>query len=383
MAPLSSRYLDVLRAWVNQNSHTENPDGVRKIQASAHEEAFRLGLTLQWVPSTLPTAPHQALYGTKGNGPKHVALVCHADTVFPKDSTFQKCIEHPDHWIGPGVIDDKGGILVTLLAIEELNASFPETVTVHWICMPTEETGSHGYHDFLADLGRKVELVLGFEPALPDGSIIASRRGNQWFQIDIRGRGGHAGRDATAILNPALEAALVAGHATDLSDEASLTSVTVTGLETNSPTFNTIPSTARVKIDGRFEHAAEGERVLSKMQIIGTEPFLKPKTEAMQPLTKTLKVLENCPAFSRTPNVEALARYALQTIKRIEGISVDVRASGGSADANYISRPGLPILDGLGPRGSGMHTEQERIELGSLKTRALITKDLLLEWARH
>ncbi len=382
METLSARHLDVLRAWVNQNSHTDNPDGVRKVQASAHEEAFRLGLTLQWVPSTLPNAPHQALYGTRGNGPKHVVLVCHADTVFPKDSAFQKCIENPDHWIGPGVIDDKGGILVSLLAIEELNASFPETVTIHWICMPTEETGSQGYHSFLADLGRKAELVLGFEPALPDGSIIASRRGNQWFQIDIRGRGGHAGRDATTLLNPALEAALVAGHATELSDEASRTSVTVTGLETNSPTFNTIPSTARVKIDGRFEHSAEGERVLSHIQNIGTVPFLKPKTDAVQPLTKTLKILENCPAFSRTPNVDALAQFALNTIQKIEGIEVEVRTSGGSADSNYISRPGLPILDGLGPRGSGMHTEQERLELSSLKTRAQVTASLLRHWGK-
>jgi glutamate carboxypeptidase len=381
MEPLSARHLDVLRAWVNQNSHTDNSEGVRKIQASAHEEAFRLGLTLQWVPSTLSNAPHQALYGTKGNGPKHVAMVCHADTVFPIDSPFQTCTEHTDHWTGPGIIDDKGGILVTLLAIEQLLAAWPATITLHWVCMPTEETGSQGYHAFLADLGRKVDLVLGFEPALPDGSIIASRRGNQWFQIDIRGRGGHAGRDATTVLNPALEATLVAGHASDLSNEASRTSVTVTGLETNSPTFNTIPSTARVKIDGRFEDSNEGERVLSAMQTIGTVPFLKPKTAKIHPLEKTLKVLENCPAFSRTPNVNTLAEFAVETIQKIEGIAVEVCASGGSADANYMSRPGLAILDGLGPRGSGMHTEQERLEVKSLKTRADVAAKLLAHWA--
>jgi glutamate carboxypeptidase len=102
----------------------------------------------------------------------------------------------------------------------------------------------------------------------------------------------------------------------------------------------------------------------------------------MQPLTKTLKILENCPAFSRTPKVEALAQYAINAIQKIEGIEVEVRTSGGSADSNYISSPGLPILDGLGPRGSGMHTEQECLEVSSLKTRAQVTAALLQHWSK-
>jgi len=42
---------------------------------------------------------------------------------------------------------------------------------------------------------------------------------------------------------------------------------------------------------------------------------------------------------------------------------------GGGSDASTISAVGVPVIDGLGPRGSGFHTHDEFIEVSSLSLR--------------
>ena len=47
---------------------------------------------------------------------------------------------------------------------------------------------------------------------------------------------------------------------------------------------------------------------------------------------------------------------------------------GGASDASTTASVGVPSIDGLGPRGSGFHTLDERVELDSLvpKCEALV-----------
>src|SRR5262249_34558498 len=43
---------------------------------------------------------------------------------------------------------------------------------------------------------------------------------------------------------------------------------------------------------------------------------------------------------------------------------------GGGSDASSTAAMGIPSIDGLGPRGSGFHTKEELIEVGSLVPKA-------------
>jgi glutamate carboxypeptidase len=56
-------------------------------------------------------------------------------------------------------------------------------------------------------------------------------------------------------------------------------------------------------------------------------------------------------------------------LKEIEGGKPTAAKSHGSSDCNYLGAHPI-MIDGLGPRGSGLHTLEERIELPSLETRA-------------
>ncbi|MBI4954984.1 MAG: M20/M25/M40 family metallo-hydrolase, partial [Myxococcales bacterium] len=43
---------------------------------------------------------------------------------------------------------------------------------------------------------------------------------------------------------------------------------------------------------------------------------------------------------------------------------------GGGSDASSTAGIGIPSIDGLGPRGTGFHTREERVELDSFVPRA-------------
>ena len=56
------------------------------------------------------------------------------------------------------------------------------------------------------------------------------------------------------------------------------------------------------------------------------------------------------------------------------------RERGGISFPNFLPDPGrLPVLDGLGPVGGGMHTREEYVELRSLQRRVVLLADLLAE----
>ncbi|HYN21951.1 MAG TPA: M20/M25/M40 family metallo-hydrolase, partial [Thermoanaerobaculia bacterium] len=56
------------------------------------------------------------------------------------------------------------------------------------------------------------------------------------------------------------------------------------------------------------------------------------------------------------------------------------RERGGISFPNFLPDPGrLPVLDGLGPVGGGMHTREEFVELRSLRRRIVLLADLLEE----
>ena len=54
------------------------------------------------------------------------------------------------------------------------------------------------------------------------------------------------------------------------------------------------------------------------------------------------------------------------------------KVRGGISFPNFLLDPGrIPVLDGLGPVGGGMHTREEFVDLRSLRRRIVLLADLL------
>jgi glutamate carboxypeptidase len=54
--------------------------------------------------------------------------------------------------------------------------------------------------------------------------------------------------------------------------------------------------------------------------------------------------------------------------------------SGGGSDGNFVAPLGIPILDGLGVCGEGLHSEREYIFTKSLPERARLLAELIKAW---
>ena len=126
-----------------------------------------------------------------------IVFTGHYDTVFPKNSHFQKTTDLGGGILGgPGVADMKGGILVMLTALQAFETTAQAANIGYSVLLsPDEEIGSLGSAPLLAELGRKSHIGLTYEPSLSDGSLAGARKGSGNFALIIKGRAAHAGRE--------------------------------------------------------------------------------------------------------------------------------------------------------------------------------------------
>jgi glutamate carboxypeptidase len=69
-----------------------------------------------------------------------------------------------------------------------------------------------------------------------------------------------------------------------------------------------------------------------------------------------------------------------QTIAAEIGIGLKAGGSGGASDANFVAALGVPVLDGLGAAGEGLHSEREYILACSLPERSRLLAALIRDW---
>jgi glutamate carboxypeptidase len=89
------------------------------------------------------------------------------------------------------------------------------------------------------------------------------------------------------------------------------------------------------------------------------------------------------PVDSRGPQQAWCARAVALAANRGWRLEVE-EERGGISFPNFLPDPGrLPVLDGLGPIGGGMHTRDEYVDLVSLSRRIVLLADLLQEDAAN
>ncbi len=368
---------ELLKEMVSVESMTPDVAGVNRVQKIVQRELAELGFTIEYKANPDPSVKTgELLIATlKGRDKRFVTFVSHADTVLGHavvgpyelkvDSGFAR---------GPGVIDNKGGLVVALDGLNRYLGKLSEHgedphYSLRFVCSPNEEGGSTGFHDEFKNCAADSVLVLGFEPALDNGSIVESRRGNRWYQIKVTGHEAHAGRCKGEQINAAHDLAIKIGKLNRLNNAKLGLSVNVAQIEAGRDRFNVVCGFANCKLDTRFSSFANRNRLHRKIEKILMKPQAKSKITG-QTSTTTYTIEDDCPPFSSTRNSRSLIKQYLRIVSHIEGRTVLAEKAGGAGDVNYMSREDVIVLDGLGPIGGNMHTKDEFIELKSLETRA-------------
>src|SRR3546814_20249087 len=99
-----------------------------------------------------------------------------------------------DYAYGPGVADEKGGVVEGLYAAQILHdLGFKDFKQIVFLIETSEERGSPGTRALISRLLDDADVELNLEPGdLPDVMTVW-RKGSATFHIDVKGRAAHAG----------------------------------------------------------------------------------------------------------------------------------------------------------------------------------------------
>jgi glutamate carboxypeptidase len=376
--------VSLLERSVNINSGSLNSEGVREVGEVYRAELDEIGFDTRWITfdETIKRGGHlfAETIGTRG---KRLVLIGHLDTVFEKDSPFQRFERDGDTARGPGVSDMKGGNVVILLALQALHhVGGLENTTIRVAYIGDEEMPGGPIEIVRGDLieaGRQSDVALGFEGAVGRQNATVARRGYSSWSLKTEGKQGHSGQlfsetygsgaiyEAARILNGFHEkvrgeqyltfnpGAIVGG--TTISYDPATTSGTAFGKT------NVISRAATVAGDLRFISEEQKQGARAKMREVVDQNLPGTSAEitfedgypAMEPKKGNYELLEIFDQVSRDLGFGELT-------------PLDPGARG-AADISFVASL-VDALSGLGPVGKGAHSLEDELDLRTIEVAA-------------
>ena len=300
-----------------------------------------------------------------GQGQKRILLVGHLDTVFDEGTAAERPFTIKDgRAYGPGVADMKGGLISMLYALNALwSSGWEQFGEVTVIMNGDEEIGSHTSEELFVKEGKKVDAAFVLEPGRADGSIVSARKGVGGYEVVIRGRAAHAGVEPEKGASAIEELAHKILDLHRLTDLSTGTTVNV-GVIKGGTRSNVVAESAYAKVDLRVKSKEEGDRIQAAVAEIA-EDIVVSGTE-----TKIVGGLGR-PPMIKDYKGEILCEL-VQEAAALVGFDVKDTATGGGSDGNFISALGTPVIDGMGPVGGLVHSDQEYLDMKSLTERCLM-----------
>jgi glutamate carboxypeptidase len=272
------------------------------------------------------------------------------------------------------VVDAKGGLVVMLAALEALErGGVADKIGWTVLINPDEELGSPGSSYLFDALAKEHGLGLLFEPALPDGSLVGSRKGSGNFTAVMRGRSAHAGRDIHLGRNAILALAGFIVRLDELNAKGGGVTVNVGRID-GGGAVNVVPDRATCRFNVRVTSQAEQSAVEARLAELA-ETF-----SALEGYNLTLHGSFTAPPKPADGATLRLLHHAVECGREI-GLELDWCESGGTCDGNRLAAAGLPNIDSLGPRGGSLHSPDEFLLLDSLTERAKLAVLLLTRLA--
>ena len=361
--PRDSELRDRLMSWCDINSGSENSTGLERMRLALADSFASLPCKVTDVD--LGQDHPRALRAVcRPDADIQVLLNAHFDTVYGPDHSFQRCeLAAPGLLRGPGVIDDKGGILVLLTALQALERT-PNASRIGWevILGPDEETGSAASAPLYKKAAHRFHFGMVFEPCRDNGDLVRARMGTGIFTARCRGRAAHAGRATADGRNAVVALSEFVLGVARIPQEMPGVLVNVGSIR-GGGAVNIVPDLAEAGINGRISRAEDAARFEARL------------AELAAPINaREGFALEITGRFNRGPMEVTPQREALFDAYRDTGRALSLELGwqdvGGGSDGNILAAAGLPCLDGTGPQGGGMHSSGEWVRVSSLAERA-------------
>lgn len=389
----------LLERLVVQNSGTLNIEGVRAVGAMMRTELEALGFAVEWIDMAETGRAGHIIATHVGNGRgKRILMIGHLDTVFETSSPFQTYSRDGDRVIGPGVGDDKGGMVVIIAALRAMQAAGTlGDADIKVVLTGDEERIGHPLEIARRDLiaaGQWADVALEYEGLLRDDDVdygTIARRGSSNWVLRTTGRTGHSstifseslGFGAAYELVRILDRFRAELIEPDLTFNVGVMAAgTPAGLDATEEVAsgtgktNIIPSDAVARGDLRALTPEQHARATARMLTI-TEDNL-PGTDAQ------LSIAAGYPPMAPTDGNRALLAR-LNAVNRDLGLpemaEVDP-ARRGAADSGFVADQ-VDTLGGLGAAGGRAHAEGEWVDLTSIPLQATRSAVLITRLSRE
>lgn len=393
------RSVALLEKLVNQNSGSLNIEGVTRVGEIMRAELEPLGFEVRWVPMAEVKRAGHIVAVHKGNGKgKRMLLIGHLDTVFEKDSPFQKFVRKGERAEGPGSGDDKGGMVVMVAALRAMQAAGTLKDADIEIVLTGDEEDSGEPHSIsrrdLVAAGKRADAALDFEGLVvidgQDWGSIARRSSISWT-LKVTAKSGHSSgiftpaagegaiyaasrivaafRDELREPNLTYNVGLIAGG-TEAALDAGQIRATAAGKS------NIIPAIALARGDMRTLSDEQTERVEAKMKAIVARDYPGAKAE--------ISFDPGYPAMAPTEGNRAL-------LKRLNAVNADLGLKQmpeldplkrGAGDIAFVAKD-VDGLVGLGTDSDGDHAPGETVSLDLIRRQAKRAAILMTRLSRE
>lgn len=395
----TDRHIALLERLVNVNSGSLNLPGVTRVGEMVRAELEPLGFAVEWIDMRATGRAGHLIATHKGNGRgKRILLIAHLDTVFEAESPFQKFVRTGDRATGPGIGDDKGGIVVIVAALRAMQAAGTlKDADIKIVLTGDEErTGAPldiARRDLIA-AGKWADVALEYENLAreddKDFGTVARRSSVNWT-LTTTGKTGHSSRVFSDVLGygAAYELARILDEFRRTLPEKNLT-------------FNVgvmAAGTPATLADNNYQVSAGGKTNIVAAQAVarGDLRALTPEQEAktraaMQAIvakslpgtSAKLDFQEGYPPMAPTPGNRAL-------LDKLNAVNRDLKlplmgemdpAARGAADSAFVAAD-ADTLAGLGVAGGGAHAEGEWVDLTSIPLQALRSAAFITRLSRE
>lgn len=321
------------------------------------------GVEIERLECSSPDHAEDLLAHLRGTGEGKLLMLGHLDTVVSHEA------HHPmrregELLRGPGTIDMKGGVALSLGVLRALAARPEAFAEVALLLVVDEEWRTAPFVHAARFAGHDACLCFeGGELADGEDAVVVARKAAGTIRIEADGLAAHSGSEPDAGRNALLALSRVATIAAGLHDPEGGDRLTVVPTILRSGrAFNVVPGEGELFLDVRAGDLEAIEGVLAAMPAevdgVGLAAEMGRRWPAMDMVERS---------------AEPLWRASELLGRRLVGAE-----RGGASDASHLAA-GAPLLaiDGLGPLGGGSHAPDEHILARSIHSRAEVALALV------
>jgi glutamate carboxypeptidase len=356
------QYLKMLRQWVETNSFTANPEGVRALADMTAAAFGSLGFTSELIPVENPDYGSHLVLTREGKSGRKIGMISHLDTVFPPEEEIANDFhwrEEGDRIYGPGTNDIKGGTLMIYMLLDVLQEfALDDFEDITWIILvnAAEEVLAPDFGELCRQRLAGGIAALVFEAGYRDEDtyqIVTQRKGMATYHIQVEGKSSHAGSNHSMGANAIVQLARTIDQVAGLTNYEQDLTFNV-GVIEGGVVSNRVPHFAEARGEMRTFNLKVYNQAIEDLLALQHE---EPVTSADgYPCTIQIDITSKAAPWPQNPDSTQLFRIWQEASAEF-GWQVLPEARGGLSDGNNTWET-LPTIDGLGPMGRNGHCSE-------------------------